>query len=70
MGTYKGIDLEVNLIILDMIGELRFNSDGEVDVLDIIPIAIEIGEFNNLYNNGHWNDNDRNDCYNKVYELI
>ena len=63
-------ELEVNLIILDMIEELRFNSDGEVDVLDVIPIAIEIGEINNLYNNGNWNDSDRNDCYNKVYELL
>jgi|TARA_R100000084_G_scaffold99056_1_gene53326 hypothetical protein len=62
--------LEINLVISDMINDLIFDSEGNVDVLDIVPIAIEIGEFNQIYNNGYWSDDERADCYNKVYELI
>ena len=62
--------LEINLVILDMINDLMPNDEGNVDVLDIVPIAIEIGDYNQIYNNGYWSDDERADCYNKVYELI
>ena len=62
--------LEINLVISDMINDLIFDCEGNVDVLDIVPIAIEIGEFNQIYKNGYWSDDERADCYNKVYELI
>ena len=63
-------NLETNLIILEMVKELKFNSEDNIDTLDIIPIALEIGEYNNIYNDGNWSDDERNDCYNKAYEII
>ena len=62
--------LKTNLIILEMVKELKFNSEDNIDTLDIIPIALEIGEYNNIYNDGNWSNDERNDCYNKAYEII
>ena len=44
--------------------------EGQVDIFDMIELAIQIGEDNNLYENGNWNDINRNKCYVKAYEII
>lgn len=49
---------------------IKVNDKGQLDTFDVIELAIEIGEDNNLYNNGNWNDVDRKRCYNKAYEII
>jgi len=49
---------------------IQTNQEGQADIWDMIELAIQIGEDNNLYNNGEWNDFDRERCYNKAYEII
>ena len=46
------------------------DDDGQADTFDMIELAIQIGEDNNLYDNGGWDDVDREKCYNKAYEII
>ena len=45
------------------------NDEKIPDTFDIIELAIQIGEDNNLYDNGNWNDINRKKCYNKAYEI-
>ena len=49
---------------------IKVNKEGQVDSFDMIELAIEIAEDNNLYNNGNWNDINRQKCYKKAYEII
>ena len=66
--------MEKELIISDYVKviaeNMEVNNEGQVDTFDMIELAIEIGEDNNLYNNGNWNDLNRERCYNKAYEII
>ena len=50
--------------------DIEVNNEGQVDTFDMIELAIQIGEDNNLYENGNWNDINREKCYNKAYEII
>tara|TARA_R100001594_G_scaffold106540_1_gene141020 strand:- start:2089 stop:2286 length:198 start_codon:yes stop_codon:yes gene_type:complete len=50
--------------------DIEVNNEGQVDTFDMIELAIQIGEDNNLYENGNWNDINRKKCYDKAYEII
>ena len=63
-------ELKISKSIELLAKDIVLNDYGQIDPFDIIQIAIEIGEENNLYNNGNWNDVDRDKCYSKAYELI
>lgn len=49
---------------------IKVNKEEQVDVFDVIELAIEIGEDNNIYSDGNWNDTNRDKCYAKAYEII
>ena len=49
---------------------IEVDDEGQADTFDMIELAIQIGEDNNLYENGNWNDINRKKCYNKAYEII
>ena len=49
---------------------IEVDDEGQADTFDMIELAIQIGEDNNLYENGNWNDINREKCYNKAYEII
>ena len=49
---------------------IEVDAEGQADTFDMIELAIQIGEDNNLYNDGNWNDINREKCYNKAYEII
>ena len=50
--------------------DIKTDEDGKTDFFDVIELAIQIAEDNNLYENGNWNDINRKKCYNKAYEII
>tara|TARA_R110002012_G_scaffold248733_1_gene425101 strand:+ start:229 stop:423 length:195 start_codon:yes stop_codon:yes gene_type:complete len=64
----------MNLIISEytkiIAKNIKVNKEGQADTFDIIELAIEIGEDNNIYSDGNWNDTNRNKCYAKAYEII
>ena len=64
------MELKITKHIELLAKNIQVDDDGQADTFDMIEIAIEIGEENNLYNNGDWNDVDREKCYNKAYEII
>ena len=64
------MELKITKHIELLAKNIQVDDDGQADTFDMIKIAIEIGEENNLYNNGDWNDVDREKCYNKAYEII
>tara|TARA_R100000458_G_C8125352_1_gene142538 strand:- start:60 stop:254 length:195 start_codon:yes stop_codon:yes gene_type:complete len=64
------MELKITKHIELLAKNIEVDDDGQADTFDMIEIAIEIGEENNLYNNGDWNDVDREKCYNKAYEII
>ena len=71
--------MEKELIITDyarvIAQNIKRNSEVDFDNDDIIELAIQIGEDNDLYDsndeeNLYWNDQDRNKCYSKAYEIL
>ena len=49
---------------------IKVDNEGQADTFDMIELAIQIGKDNKIYNKGHWNDINKQKCYNKAYEII
>ena len=49
---------------------IKVTKEGQVNKYDMLKLAIQIGKDNKLYNKGHWDDINKQKCYNKAHEII
>ena len=63
-------ELKISEYVKVIAKHIKVDDEGQADTFDMIELAIQIGEDNNLYHDGNWNDINREKCYNKAYEII